>query len=441
MSSHFDAIQRIPPQNVEAEQTVLGTMLLSSKSVPAVISLLDSGDFYKQNHSLIFESCCRIFKTSGGVDIVTVMDDLKIANNLERCGGPSYLASLTNVIASPLNIKKHCSIVKEHARARSIITLTTTAAEKCYEGIPAAEVYNELSGQLAKASAEDESNIETAAEISKTVLQTIEDRSNGVAAAFGIPTGLVAVDRLLIGLQKTDLILLAARPSMGKTTLAMNIVTNIAKNGLRVLVFSLEMSKEKLVEKQVSSISGVDYGKIQSGLLADEDWPRITRAMGIIHDMPLTIDDSSGLFIAQIQARAKVQALKTGIDVIMVDYLGLAKAKAESRTLEVSEISAGLKAMAKDLKIPVIALSQLNRGLEGRTDRRPMMSDLRDSGALEQDADVIGFIYRDEVYNTSEDNPVRGTAELIIAKNRCGNTGTAKLSYEGSRCRFGNLAN
>lgn len=431
-------ITRIPPQSVEAEQTVLGTMLLNQKTVPAVIELLSSEDFYKENHKVIFESILSIFKKSGGVDILTVSDHLKTTNKLDHCGGPAYLAGLTNVIASTKNIRNHCDIIKDRSRARSIITIASNAVDSCYDGRPAKEVFSEIGGALTKSSFEDSGNTKDVRGIISDVMSSITSRYNGTGEQ-GISSGYVDFDSKTGGLQKSDLILIAGRPSMGKTTFAMNIVSNVASAGKNVFVFSLEMSKEKLVEKQVSSLSGINIKTLQRGTFGEVSWPAIKNAAGTISKMNITIDDSGALHISQIHARAKMAAIKNGVDLIVVDYIGLARATAGNREREVSEISAGLKALAKELKIPVIALSQLSRKCEERTDKRPLMSDLRDSGSLEQDADIVAFVYRDEVYNQDNGNPMKGIAEIIIRKNRCGETGTVEMFFDGARCKFENL--
>lgn len=439
----MNAPARIPPHNVEAEQTVIGTMLLSPKTVPAVMSVLRSEDFYKQNHCLIFSSMEKLFKTSAGIDFVTISDHLKSSGELERAGGPAYLASLTDIIAATSNIKFHCGIVREHAKARGIIYAASSAIDSCFEGMPAGEVFSTLSSDLAGASNEDGSNTDTVHNIVGDVLTEVKGLADGTIKETGVKTGFVDLDNLTRGFQKSDLIILAGRPSMGKTTLAMNMVTNAARIGARVMIFSLEMSRDKLVKKQLSSVSGVNVSSIEKGYTLNETtWPMLNKAAGFVGKLNMTIDDSSSLDIAQIQARAKMEHMKSGLDMVMVDYLQLARAGSfrNNREREVSEISAGLKALAKDLKIPVVALSQLSRKCEERTDKRPLMSDLRDSGSIEQDADVIAFVYRDEVYNTSPDNPLKGEAELLIRKNRCGEIGTVKMSFDGACCRFGNLA-
>lgn len=434
---------RIPPHSIDAEQTVIGTMLINPKTVPAVMSVLSSEDFYKQSHCLVFSSMEKLFKTSAGIDFITISEDLKTAGNLDQAGGPAYLASLTNIIAATSNIKFHCGIVKEYAKSRNIIAAASAAVDSCYEGMPAGEVFGSLNSVLVGASSEDKSNTDIVRNIVGDVMSEVKGLADGTIKETGIKTGFVDLDKITRGFQKSDLIILAGRPSMGKTTLAMNMVTSAASLGCKALVFSLEMSRQKLVKKQLSSISGVSVSSIDTGYTLNETtWPMLNKAAGFVGKLNVTIDDSSALDIAQVQARAKLEAMKNGVDLIMVDYLQLMKAAGfrNNREREVSEISAGLKALAKDLEIPVVALSQLNRGLESRTDKRPLMSDLRDSGSIEQDADVIAFVYRDEVYNTSPDNPDKGLAELLVRKNRCGETGAVKLAFEGAYCRFGNLA-
>lgn len=432
-------MERIPPQSIESEKQILGTMLISPESVPFVISELLPGDFYTQKHAVIFKAMTDLFKRSGNVDAVLLTQELKDCGTIEKCGGHVGIMELTNIISCRATIKNHCDVVKDKSKARNIISVASAAVDLCYNGHQVKEIIGNLGNAFIEASRESQSNSSLASDIVEQLLLNIKGRQDGSLDYLGTMTGFTDIDSILGGLQKQDLVIVAGRPSMGKTTLVMNMVTNAAKSGKKVLVFSLEMSKEKLVEKQISSISGVLIKAIQQGDLNDTTWPMVKRAADVVSKFSVTIDDSSSLDINQINARAKMMAMRTGVDLIVVDYLGLAKAKAESREREVSEISAGLKALAKDLKVPVIALSQLNRGLESRTDRRPIMSDLRDSGSIEQDADVIMFVYRDEVYNTDPNGPTRGKAEVLIRKNRCGETGTVKLRFDGSICKFDDL--
>lgn len=435
----YPAIQRIPPQAVESEAQVLGTMLLKPNLIPLIETEVEADDFYREAHRMIYAAIVEGYADGGNIDMLILMQRLMTISALEKVGGATYLATLTEIIPSSASITAHCRIVRDKAHARRLITIATDAVDKCYNGEAAGDVSLELSDGILKNSTEEDTGRADMEAITDGLAKTIELRQAGDPSIYGIKTGLLDVDDLLWGLQKTDLIILAARPSMGKTTLAMNVVTTVAMHGARCLVFSLEMSKEKLVEKIVSSISRVNYKSIQRGMLNVDTLDRVQRAMKMVRDLPINIDDSSGLHIRQIKARAKMAAMRDGVDLIVVDYLQLARGDNSNRTIEVGEISRGLKAIAKDLKVPVLALAQLNRGLESRTDKRPLMSDLRDSGEIEQDADVIAFIYRDEVYNRNDDNPAKGKAEILIRKNRCGETGMAMLHFSGHICSFENL--
>lgn len=431
---------RIPPQNIETEQVILGTMMISPKSVPVVLSKIDSEDFYKESHRVIFDAIRKAFNGGHGVDIITVLNVLKNENKNDAAGGPVYLSTLSNIVPQTANIVGYCEAVKEHSRARSLITLAGDIAAKCFEGVKTEELFSEIGNYLAQTSGDNHDNSKTFSEILPTVLERIKARSNGDPEAFGLSTGFCDLDKMIGGLQKTDLIILAGRPSHGKTTLAMNIVCNVAEMGKKVLVFSLEMAKEKLVEKQISAYSQVNAGKLQSGVYDDMAWQSISNATKKLASLPVTIDDTSAAHVQKISARAKAVAFAKGLDFVVVDYLGLARGQSVHREREISEISAGLKALAKDLKIPVLCLSQLSRKCEERPDKRPLMSDLRDSGSIEQDADVVAFIYRDAMYNTGTNNPLKNTAEILVRKNRCGKTGKVYLYFDGDRSKFENMA-
>ena len=430
----------IPPQNIEAEQAILGTCLLTAGSVAIAMSEITCDDFYRSSHIEIFRAISAVFGENLNVDLVTVSNILKNTGLIETVGGFTYLASLTSIVPVRSQIKDFCLIVKEKSRARKLIIVSGLIAEACYKGENVDRIMNQYGQDIASVSSSAKGQIQGISEISDTVLKNIEAIHDGTKDPFGIRTGFSGLDRMIGGLQREELTVIAARPAMGKTTLAMNIVRHVASTGLKVLVFSLEMSKERLVQKTISSISGVNTRAMDRGFLNDSSWPKIIHAVGSIKRLPITIDDSSALSITQIQAKAKMVAIKQGVDLVVVDYLGLAKAKKENRQQEITEISGGLKALAKDLKIPVVALSQLSRKCEERPDKRPMMSDLRESGSIEQDAAVIIFIYRDEVYNPSPDNPLKGLTELNIPKNRYGSPGKTEVGFDGRRCMFYDIA-
>jgi len=425
----------IPPQNVEAEQAILGTLIIKPKAVYQAMALITSADFYKDNHKLIFGAITTLSSKGVNPDLVSLAEFLTSNGDIDRVGGPAYLMVLIDCIPNTTSIKNYCRIISDKAKARRFITIAQDLQSACYEGrTPINDITNKISADFINASKEDDSNTQTIAEIAKTVLTEVKGKCDGTISPYGVSTGIADLDNITGGLQKTDLIILAGRPGMGKTTLALNIVTNAAQKKNKVLFFSLEMSKEKLVKKQIGMRSGINTRALDRGLLTEATWPMVNNAAKSLSGLPITIDDSSALHINQIQARAKLHAMKHGVDLVVVDYLGLARGDSEIKTHEVTQISAGLKALAKDLKVPVLALAQLNRGVESRTDQRPKMSDLRDSGSIEQDASVIAFIYRYSGCDTN--HPSKDVTELIISKNREGETGKIELTFDGATSTF-----
>jgi replicative DNA helicase len=430
---------RIPPQDIDAEVTILGSCLLSSEVAAVAMSEIDSQDFYAGKHKEIFESITKIVSSGGAANIITVASALRDSGKIEFCGGISYLSTITSVVPANNKAADICKIIREKAKARRLITVASEMVERCYSGETAGDVLSEFGQEVVKISSDGEKTVESARVIIGKVFKRIEDTHRGEIDC-GVPTGFGGLERLFSGLPRSEVTVIAGRPGMGKTTFAMNLMTNAASKGHKVLVFSLEMSKERLIQKALSSSSGVDTKRMDRGTLRDEDWPKLTRGVGIVGNLPITIDDASALSISQIQARAKMLAIRQGVDLVMIDYLQLAKAKAETREREISEISAGLKALAKDLAIPVVALSQLSRKCEERSDKRPLMSDLRESGSIEQDAAIVMFLYRDDFYNRAPDNPLRGATEVIVPKNRYGEPGTAEMFFDGAKCKFSDVS-
>lgn len=428
------------PHSIEAEKAILSALLLKPDTFYEVSTEIKSTDFYIMPHAEIYSAVSSIMDSTGNYDIVTIQNHLSDNGKLDIVGGFDFLISLTDTIANFSAIKSHCKIVKEKSKLRQIVETSNKALHGVYSGDSFDTVCNGISDSLNVASGD---NIEQKEHISKTVntvVKEVQGKCDGNISQYGIKSGLVDLDNYTGGWQDTDLVIIAGRPGMGKTTVALNAVKYAAEKGKRILFFSLEMSKEKLTQKIISMISGISQKAINRGLLTDNDWPIFTRAAGIVSNLPITIDDSSALHYRDIQSRAKLEYMKNGVDLVVIDYLQLAKGDGENRTNEVMSISGGFKALAKDLKIPVIALSQLNRGLENRPNKRPLMSDLRESGALEQDASVICFIYRDEVYNDSPDNPEKGVAEFIIGKNREGECGTVKTYFDGATSKFTSIS-
>lgn len=426
--------KKILPQALEAEAELLGGCLFSSEIIAGAITEVAAEDFYKPAHREIFRIISSLFQAGEVVDLVTVgnaIREKKVTVDL------SYLSSLTDVIPSKHKTSQYCQIITDKSNKRKTIELAANAQHACYQDVPLAEIREQLGQGLLEISGKKTKRARPVGHVVYDVFDEINDTyKNG--RPQGLKTGFTDIDKRLGGLMDSDLVVLAARPSMGKTALALNIAENVAQEGNKVLVFSLEMSENALVKRSVSSLGRVDNTRIRNGNLQDSDLSKITRAVGLIESLPIVIDDTSGISITELQARAKMVAAQGDVKLIIVDYLQLLSARAENRTNEIMKISMGLKQVAKDLGVPVLVLSQLNRNLENRTDKRPQLSDLRESGAIEQDADVIMFIYRDEVYNKDESNPNKGLAEVITAKQRNGPTGVDKLVFIGECTRFEN---
>ena len=436
---------RIPPQNVEAEQSVLGTILLSDHSLSSVLELLVSNDFYKESHKLIFEAMIVLFENNDPQDIITVSNLLKDQNNLEKAGGVAYLATLTSIVPVTANLFHYAKIIRQKAVLRNLISVNTDIASRCYEEQGDIDTLVDEAEQaiFEIARSKSDKSFTPLKRIIPGAFETVEQLYKRKEMITGVPTGFTELDKMTAGLQPSDLIILAGRPSMGKTAFAMNIAQNASlldKTG--VAIFSLEMSKEQLAMRLLCSAGHIDSQRVRTGKLHNEDWPKLTRAVGMLTEAPMYIDDTPAISVLEMRAKVRRLAAQFPLGMIIVDYLQLMRGRnsTENRTQEISEISRSLKAMAKELKVPVIALSQLNRSLESRPDKRPMMSDLRESGAIEQDADVICFIYRDEVYNKAEDNPNIGISEIIIGKQRNGPTGTVKLTFIKEFTMFENLS-
>ena len=436
---------RVPPQNVEAEQSVLGTILLSDHSLSTVVEVLTADDFYRDNHKLIFEVMLQLFEKNEPQDIITISNLLKDQNQLEDAGGISYLATLTSIVPVTANLLYYAKIIRQKAVLRNLITVNTEIASRCYEEQGEIDTLVDEAEQAIFEIARSKSSqsFTPMRQIIPGAFESVEQLAERKELITGVPTGFTELDKMTAGLQPSDLIILAGRPSMGKTAFAMNIAQHAAiSDNIGVAVFSLEMSKEQLAMRLLCSVGHVDSQRVRTGRLQDEDWPKLTRAVGYLEQSPMFIDDTPAISVLEMRAKVRRLSSQHKLGLIVVDYLQLMRGRnaTENRTQEISEISRSLKAMAKELNVPVIALSQLNRSLESRTDKRPMMSDLRESGAIEQDADVICFIYRDEVYNKAEDNPLKGISEIIIGKQRNGPTGTVKLTFVKEFTMFENLS-
>jgi replicative DNA helicase len=437
---------KMQPHSIEAEQSVLGGLLLSAEAWDAVAETVSASDFYRPDHRLIFKQIAKLAEASEPVDVITVADKLEASGELDAAGGLNYLAELAKNTPSASNIRAYGQVVNERASLRKLIEAAQDIAESGFnpEGRTSDELIDEaerlimqISEQGPKAGGPKEVN-----PLLETAIERIEELFNSGGDITGLSTGFTDLDKMTSGLQPSDLVIVAGRPSMGKTSFAMNLVENaVLAQDKPILVFSMEMPAEQLVIRILSSVGKIDQTRIRNGKLEQEDWPKLSAAVTKLKDVPLLIDDTAALTPTELRSRARrVQREHGQLGMIMVDYMQLMQiaGSSEGRTAEISEISRNLKAIAKEFNCPMVALSQLNRSLEQRPNKRPVNSDLRESGAIEQDADVIMFIYRDEVYN--EDSPDKGTAEIIIGKQRNGPIGTARLAFVGQYTRFDNLA-
>jgi len=442
MTALEDNLRKIPPQNLEAESSVLGGILLENEAINLVLELLRPDDFYRESHRKIFRAMIELSDRNEPIDLITLSEFIKSRSDIEAVGGTAYLASLADFVPTAANISYYARIVREKSILRSLISTATDIATRGYEDQGnveefldhAEKVIFDISEKKVKAS------FVAVGDMIKDTLKTVEKLYERKEMVTGVPTGYGDLDRLTAGLQAADLIVVAGRPSMGKTAFSLNIATNAAFTGTGVAVFSLEMAKEQLVLRMLCSEARVDNSKIRSGYLGERDFPKLANAAGRLHEAPIYIDDTPAISILELRAKARrlVRDRTKKVGLIVVDYLQLMRGMgtANNREQEISEISRSLKALAKELHVPVIAISQLNRRVEDRGDKRPMMSDLRESGAIEQDADVIMFIYRDEVYNPKSDN--KGIAEVIVAKQRNGPIDTVELTFLNEFTRFEN---
>ena len=446
VKKNIDPVKR-PPHSVEAEQSIIGGLMLDNQAFEKVDTKLCEADFYRTEHRVLYRSILSLVKKNQPFDVVTVLDTLKSNNTLDDAGGEVYLFELANNTPSVANVSAYADIVRDKSVQRQLIAVAGDIADSAYN--PGSRLVSELLDfaetrvfAIAEQTAGEGGPLAMKSILVRAV-EKIDALYHSGDSITGLATGLSDLDEMTSGLQKSDLVIVAGRPSMGKTTLVMNMAEHAAiKASKPVLVFSMEMPADSLAMRMMSSLGRIDQHRIRTGKLDDDDWPRVTSAVHMLSEAPLFIDDSPALSPAEVRARARRLVKEHGpLGLIVIDYLQLMKVpgfKAENRTAEISEISRSLKALAKELNVPVIALSQLNRSLEQRHDKRPVMSDLRESGAIEQDADLICFIYRDEVYN--EDSPDKGCAEIIIAKQRNGPIGKVRVAFLGKYTRFEDLA-
>lgn len=438
---------KLPPQSLEAEQSLLGGMLLDNRRSDEVTDLVTERDFYSLNHRLIFGAICHLVGKGEPADVVTVSERLEQVGSLDNAGGLAYVGTLANNTPSTANILTYAKIVRERAILRSLIAVANDIADSAYspEGRTPREVLDQAESKVLEISEQDGKNsqgFETIQKLLTRSLDRIDELFNSTETVTGIATGFTDLDELTSGLQRGDLVIVAGRPSMGKTSFSMNIAEYVAVEKKEpVAVFSMEMPGEQLAMRLLSSIGRINSNKIRTGKLADDDWPRLSSAVRLLDEAPMFIDDSAGLNPLDLRSRARRLQREHGqLGLIVIDYLQLMQSQdnSENRATEISAMTRSLKMLAKELSVPVMVLSQLNRSLEQRPNKRPIMSDLRESGAIEQDADVIFFVYRDEVYN--EDSDQKGVAEIIIGKQRNGPIGTTRLTFRGEYTRFENFA-
>jgi replicative DNA helicase len=436
--------QRLPPQNLEAEVSVLGGVLLDNEALNRVLEVMKEGDFYRESHRKIFSAILDLYEKSEPVDLITLTEALKKRDALEAVGGVEYLNSLVNSVPTAANISYYAKIVKEKAILRKLINRSTDIISQVYGVSGDVDDFLDQAERSIFEISEDRvrPSFYSLKDIIKSSFKTIERLYEKRQLITGVPTGFTKLDELTSGLQPADLIIVAGRPSMGKTALALDIAAHAAvEGGIPSAIFSLEMAKEQLALRMLCSEAKVDAHRLRGGFLSESDWPKLTRAAGSLSEAPIFIDDTPALSALEMRAKSRRMKAEHNLGLVVVDYLQLMRGRADSdnREQEISDISRSLKALAKELNVPVMALSQLNRRVEERGDRRPQLSDLRESGAIEQDADVIIFLYRDEVYNKSEDNPNKGKAEIIIGKQRNGPTDKFELTFLDKFTCFENL--
>lgn len=427
-------LERVPPQSVEAEQAVLGAILIEADSLTTVSELLAAEDFYRRTHQYIFESILRVAESGEPVDLITVTAELQRQGQIEEIGGVAYLANLSNSVPTAANVDHYAHIVREKAIMRRLINTATKIAATGYEnGVGVAEMIDDAEKNILAITQAGSvgKGFTPIKDVLLNTFERIEFLFNNKGNVTGIPSGYPDLDKMTSGFQRSDLIILAARPAVGKTAFALNVAQNIAVRAREsVAIFSLEMGKEQLVQRMLCAEANIDAGKMRTGFLDEDDWPKLTMAVGTLSEAPIFIDDTPGITVQDIRAKCRRLKQEQGsLGLIMIDYLQLisGKGKGDNRQQEVSEISRTLKLIARELMVPVIALSQLSRSVEQRQDKRPMMSDLRESGSIEQDADIVSFLYRDDYYNPESEK--KNIIEVIIAKQRSGPTGTVELVF------------
>lgn len=445
IKSNDGKIQKLPPQNIDAEEAILGAVLTNPISLTKILDLIKPESFYKPANKFIYEAILHLFSKNQAIDIVTVSERLNEIDKLELIGGRAYINDLALNVVTTANIEYYAKIVQEKAIKRELINAGSEIVEMAYDNFTTEATLDNAEKLIFNiAQKKTTTDLVPVKELVLTSYEKIEYRYNHRDELIGVPTGFYDLDMITSGLQKSDLIILAARPSMGKTAFALNIAQNVAlKANKAVAIFSLEMPKEQLVQRMLCSEAEVDSQRLKTGNMQAKDWEKLTTTMNLFADAPIYIDDAAGATVMDVRAKCRRLAMEEKeLGLVVIDYLQLMEGSSsgkDDRNQQISGISRGLKTLARELGVPVIALSQLSRAVEQRTDKRPMLSDLRESGAIEQDADIVMFIYRDEYYN-KEDSENKGKAEVIIAKHRNGSVGSIQLLFQGSITKFKNIA-
>lgn len=438
-------IKRVLPHSVEAEQSVIGSMLMDREAIISASEIITADDFYQHQYGVMFESMVELFNENRPVDLITLQNRLKEKDVPPEVSSLDFVRDIITTVPTSANVKSYANIVREKSVLRRLIKINEDIANTCYVGKEPLETILATTEKTVfdLLQSRNSGDFVPIRQVAMNVLEKIEEASKNQGTVTGIPTGFIDLDYKTSGLQPSDFVLIAARPSMGKTAFVLNLVDHIAvKKGLPCMVFSLEMSKEQLVNRMLAMESNVDSQKLRTGTLSDSDWDAVVEGIGVIGNSKLIIDDTPGISIMELRSKCRKMKLEYGLSVVIIDYLqlmsGSGKGGGDNRQQEISEISRSLKALARELSAPVIALSQLSRACETRQDHRPMLSDLRESGAIEQDADVVMFLYRDDYYNKDTDMP--NIAEVIIAKQRNGPIGTVNLVWRPEFTKFANMA-
>lgn len=441
---------RLPPQDIEAEKAVLGAILIENNAINIVVEILKESDFYREAHKVIYSKMVDLFQRQEVIDLITLVNALKKADGLEKVGGIAYISGLLNTVATSANVKYHAEIVRDKSILRRLITISTEIAQKAYEGnIDTKEQLDQAEKNIIQITSNQTTTDYTMAnDMLGDMMENLQLVASGESTASGIPTGFCDLDKMTLGLHQSDFIIIAGRPSMGKTAFSLNLVENVALQSHKlakrekpyvVAFFSLEMSKEQLLHRMLCAEARIDSQALRTGKLTEQEWERLWGVCDTVNNSKIAIDDTPAITPLELRSKARKIKSEQGLDLIVIDYLQLMQgggkhSNSDNRQQEVSEISRSLKALARELKVPVIALSQLSRGVEMRQVKRPMLSDLRESGSLEQDADIVAFLYRDDYYNPQTDKP--NITELIIAKHRNGAVGTVELYFHKEYTRF-----